>query len=307
MRALVLGAGGIGGFFGAQLLAAGVTTSFLVRPRRAAQLREQGLVIESPSAGLNLATVRTIEVASGESADVVIVACKAYDLESAMCAIAPVVKNGTAILPLLNGVAHIDRLVRRFPQAVVWGGVAHLGVSMAESGTIRHLNDLSVLQFGPRNGDDERAFTLARALASSAVDASVRDTIEQDMWDKFVFLTTLAGMTCLMRADVGTMLKTSSGRGLILQLLDECRRVAEASGFPATADRMAAYQIQLTQQNSTSKSSMLRDIERNSATEADHILGDMLQRAQRLVADRLPMLEIAHAHLQAYEEARRAA
>jgi 2-dehydropantoate 2-reductase len=304
VRILVLGAGGIGGFFGGHLVKAGADAAFLVRDRRAAQLRRSGLVIDSPLGCFAIPVKVTTHADQVERPDIVVLACKAYDLADAMDTIGPALAPGTVILPLLNGLAHLDQLSSRFPANPVWGGLAHLGVTMADDGTIRHLNNLSIIQFGSRSGAiDARAAQFAALFAGTPVQASARPRIEQDMWDKLVFLATLAGITCLMRANVGAIVATPAGARVILQLLEECCAVADASGFRPSDGQLATYRSQLTQRGSTSKASMLRDIERGGRTEGEHILGDMLARAQHHRID-APLLEIALTHLRAYEAAR---
>lgn len=304
VRILIVGAGGIGGFFGGHLVQAGADVTFLVRQRRAAQLEQSGLVIDSPLGNIRTA-VRVVTGAElAPKPDLVLLACKAFDLPQAMETIAPAVGPSTIILPLLNGLAHMDHLGRRFPRVIVWGGLAHLGVTLADDGTIKHLNNLSVIQFGAYNGtNDARAQYLVEVFSRTPVQASARPRIQQDMWGKFVFLSTLAGMTCLMRASVGVIMATPSGERLTLQLLDECSAVAAASGFPPAEAQLATYRIQLTQKDSASKASMLRDIERGDRTEGEHVLGDMLIRAQQHEI-RTPLLEIATTHVRAYERSR---
>lgn len=304
MRILVLGAGGIGGFFGGHLAQAGADVTFLVRERRAAQLQQRGLIVDSPLGDIRAAVVAATDARDVVKPDIVVLTCKAYDLVPAMEAVALAVGAGTVVLPLLNGLAHIDRLVARFPAAAIWGGLAHLGVELSADGVVRHLNDLSVVQFGARgSAQDARAFELERLFGDTPVHASARPVIEQDMWDKLVFLATLAGMTCLMRASVGRIMAMDSGERLTLQLLDECIAVAEASGFPPSTAHRADFRSQLTRRGSPSTASMLRDITRGSRTEGEHILGDMLARARR-VAVNAPLLDIALTHVQAYEAAR---
>lgn len=306
MRILILGAGAIGGFFGGHLAQSGADVTFLVRERRAAQLRQFGLAIDSPRGSVRTTASVATDATGIAMPDVVMLACKAYDLDQAMQAIAPAIGPGTIILPLLNGLAHIDALVQRFSHSAVWGGLAHLGVTLAGDGTIRHLNTLAIIQFGPRKGGaDARAEALASHFSRTPVEASARPAIEQDMWAKFVFLSTLAGMTCLMRTSVGAILSTASGERLMRQLLDECCRVAAASGFRPAAEQVAIHRSQLTQKGSDSKASMLRDIERGGRTEGAHILGDMLARARHHGVE-APLLEVAATHLQAYEAARQA-
>jgi len=304
VRILFLGAGGIGGFFGGHLARSGADVTFLVRERRAAQLRQSGLVIDSPLGSFATPVKVATQPSQVERPDVVVLACKAYDLADAMDTIEPALAHGTVILPVLNGLAHLDQLSSRFPNNPVWGGLAHLGVTMDNDGTIRHLNNLSIIQFGPRAGAvDKRAAQFASLFAGTPVQASARPRIEQDMWDKFVFLATLAGMTCLMRANVGAIVAMDNGVRLMLQLLDECTAVAAASGFSPSDGQLATYRSQLTQRGSTSKASMLRDIERGARTEGEHILGDMMARAQRCGVD-ARLLQIAVTHVRAYEATR---
>jgi 2-dehydropantoate 2-reductase len=304
VRILILGAGGIGGYFGGQLIQAGADVTFLVREPRARQLETTGLVVESPLGDVRVSVRTAVDANSVAPADIVILACKAYDLAGALDSVDAAVRQGTVILPLLNGVAHLETIAARLPGADLWGGVAHLGVTLTRDGVVRHLNQLNNILFGPRRGRcDARSAKLLSLFAATSVEAKARDNIEQDLWDKFVFLATLAGMTCLMRANIGTILKTASGERLILQLLGECERVADAQGFRPNQSQLARYRAQLTQRGSVSTASMLRDIERAGPTECDHTLGDMAARARQLGVA-APLLEVALTHLQVYERQR---
>ena len=305
MRILVLGAGGIGGYFGGRLLQAGADVSFLVHETRAAQLRKHGLLLSSRLGDFRapVSVILAHEVKS--PFDLVILTSKAYDLDSAIKAIAPAIGEHTVVLPLLNGVLHIDTLSSRFGENHVLGGVAHLAVALSQDGVVQHLNDINILVFGERSGrPSPPCKALSDLLRSSTVAARLSQNILQDMWDKLVFLGTLAGITCLMRASIGEILETGVGKKLILQLLMECEQVATESGYRPNEDQLSRYRAQLTERGSTYTASMLRDIERGGRTEADHVLGDLLKRAQskRL---RTPLLEVAYTHLQSYE-ARRA-
>lgn len=307
MRILILGAGGIGGYFGGRLLEAGADVTFLVRPGRAAQLANDGLIIESPLGSVRRGNVPAVtSVSEHRRPDIVILACKAYGLDAALQAIAPGIDQGTVILPLLNGLAHLAAIEQRFPAATVWGGLAHIGVTLDPDGTVRHLNTHHGLKFGtwpdkPAPAHAARlADEFAAALDAGAVDGRHSARIGHDMWEKFVFLTALAAGTCLMRASVGTIVATPGGRDLMLQFLNEATAVAAAEGFTPDPRLFEQYRNSLTEQGSSSTASMLRDIERGGPTEAEHILGDMVARAQR-VALVTPALDIALTHLQAYE------
>ncbi len=307
MRILVLGAGGIGGYYGARMHDAGGDVTFLVRPARAAQLRENGLQVFSTFGDTKFQPKVITNDELKEHFDVIMLSCKAYDLESAMEAIAPAVGEHSVILPLLNGICHIDALVARFGSARVMGGVAFISVVLEANGSIRHLNKLHKLSIGALTTPPTQWLQpLAQLLSASAIEFLPSDNIEQVLWDKFAFLTTLAGSTCTMRASIGDILTTVAGEAFITGLLADCLEVAKASGHSLAESQLAAYRKQLTEQGSPLMASMLRDVERGGPTEADHILGDMVSRAQVMDVD-APLLKLAYSHLQAYDKRRKPA
>lgn len=301
MRVLILGAGGIGGYFGARLHDAGGDVTFLVRPARARQLRDDGLRIASPLGDTCLRPKVVVAGDLGDGYDAVMLACKSYDLPAAVDALAPAVGPRTAVIPLLNGIAHLDVLDARFGREVVHGGLAHMAITLLADGTIKHLNDINRFILGSRGANGSEALaTLADTLADTSVEFSLSDDIEQEMWEKFVFLTTLAAATCLMRASIGDIVRTTDGERLVSGLLSESERIAAANRHAPAAGRLAEYRQLLTDPDSTLTASMLRDVERGGATEADHVIGDMMRRAHAAGMS-VPLLEIAHAHMQAYE------
>lgn len=310
MRILVLGAGGIGGYFGARVHDAGGDVTFLVRSARAEQLRASGLRVSSPKGDTRIKpriVTQDDGVSDAGPFELVVLACKAYDLASAIDAIAPAVGEASVILPLLNGVRHIDTLVARFGAQRVLGGVAFISVALDASGAIRHLNTLHRLVAGSRTAPPPALLEpLARLFSSSGFEFVLTQNIEQVMWDKFVFLATLAASTCTLRACVGDIARTVAGEDFVVGLLDECARVARAGGHAVGATPLAALRRQLTEPGSGLTSSMLRDVERGGPTEAEHILGDMVVRAQSLGVE-VPLLRLAYSHLQAYELRRAAA
>jgi len=306
MRFLVVGAGAIGGYFGGRLLEAGRDVTFLVRPRRATQLAGAGLAIRSrfgdaafPKPPLLLAEELN------EPFDVVLLCCKAYDLEGAMDSFAPAVGPATAILPLLNGMRHLDALDARFGRSRVLGGWCTISAALDAQGRVVHLNDLHTLRFGERDGArSARAEAVAAAFAGAKFDGRLSETIVQEMWEKWAFIAAAAGITCLMRAAIGDIVATGAA-DLATALLAECADVAARQGFALRPEALERTRVILTTPGSPLMASMLRDIERGAPTEADHILGDLLRRAEVAGADRAPLLRIACAHLRAYE-ARRA-
>ena len=304
MRILVLGAGGIGGYYGARMHAAGGNVTFLVRLGRAAQLREKGLQVFSPFGDLQISPQLVTKETLTETFDVILLTCKAFDLDSAMDAIAPAIGEQSAIVPLLNGVRHIDRLVTRFGAARVLGGVALISVTLAANGEIHHLNKLHRFTVGSLGWRPSPWLEpLSRLMESSGVDFVLADNIGQAMWDKMVFLATLAGATCLMRSSVGTIMSTLAGESFINGLLDECAAVADANGRKLGDTQLTVFRNMLTDRSSALVASMLRDVEANKQTEGDHILGDMISWAANKKLE-VPLLKLAYSHLQAYERRR---
>jgi len=299
----MLGAGGIGGYFGARIHQTGGDVTFLVRPARAHNLKEHGLFVSSPLGDVRIQPkcITSFQGVEIEKFDVIILSCKAYDLDTAINSIAPALASEGIVVPLLNGMAHLDLLDKKFGRERVFGGIAHLGVTLTPEGKIQHLNELHRLVIGSRTKSSSSLIaTLSKVLTDSNIDFFLSERIESEMWDKFIFLSTLASATCTMRAAIGDILKTHWGMNFILGLLGECLAVAQKHGHIPSEEHLSQYRSQLTTKDSTSTASMLRDIEQKGRTEADHILGDMVRRAEVHNID-TPLLRIAYSHLQAYD------
>lgn len=302
MKILFLGAGALGGYFGGRMTAGGADVTLLVREGRKAQLAD-GLRIQSPQgdAVIPVRTVTSDDSGSGPF-DVIVLTCKAYGLDGALDAIAPFVEDGTVIIPLLNGLAHYEKIERRYPDTAVLGGIAHIPAEMTADGTIVHRGKLHRMTIGLRPGQEgerAKADAFVEAATAGGLQARVSETIEQDLWDKWVFLTSLAAGTCLMRADVGTICRTDHGIPTMKALIDECMAVAEAEGHRPDEKQEAFHADQLLNREGTFKASMLTDVQAGNPTEADHILGDMIARAERHGIP-VPMLKAAMTHLQVY-------
>jgi 2-dehydropantoate 2-reductase len=308
MRILVVGAGAIGGYFGGRLLAAGRDVTFLVRPRRNAQLAKTGLVIRSRFGDVSLPAPPTVTAdALRAPFDLILLSCKSYDLQSAADSFAPAVGPNTAILPLLNGIGHVDDLGGRFGAAAVLGGQCVISVTLDGDGHILHLNDIHGLSFGEQNGETSpRAEAIASTFAGANFESRLSKTILHEMWEKWVLIATMAGSNCLMRAAVGDIV-AAGAENLSLALLDECAGIATAHNFAPSAAAMARNRGMLTMPGSTFAASMLRDVERGAPTEADHILGDLIRRGGGGGGgpNDFPLLRIAYAHLRAYDARRK--
>ena len=308
MRILVVGAGATGGYFGGRLLQHGREVTFLVRQHRAAQLAKNGLSIRSACGDVDLPTPTTVLASELDSTyDLIILSCKAYGLAQVMDDIAPAVGPQTVILPLLNGMRQLDLLDQRLGAEHVFGGLCFIAATLDEQGVVRHLNDSHGMTFGERDGSaSPRMQQISALLVGAGFDARPSQTILQDMWDKWIFLATLAGMTCLMRGSVGEIVAAPGGEAALLAMLEECRAIAERSGHPPGEATLQRSRRILTEAGSSLTASMLRDLQQGYPIEADHVVGDMLQRA----AGQLPasaVLPIAYAHLKVYEGKRQGA
>lgn len=304
MRILVLGAGGTGGYFGGWLARGGADVTFLVRPKRAEALARTGLVIRTPD-GEECFPVRTVTADTVDGAyDVVVLSCKAYDLDSAIAAITPAVGPETIVVPLLNGLSHYALLDAAFGAGRVLGGLCHIVASVGPDGEIVRQTALHRLTFGERAGGmSQRVRALAEVCARAPFQTVASENLMQAAWEKYSFLTAMAGATCLMRAPLGAIVTSPGGDAFMRDLYGETRAVATAAGHAPSANAQQEALTLLTDPASASTASMLRDIQAGRPTEGQHILGDMLNRAQA-AGIVTPLLALAHLHVQAYEKQR---
>ena len=306
MKILVLGAGGIGGYYGGRLLEAGADVTFLVRPKRQAQLVLDGLRVKSQLGDLQRPVKTVLAEALGPDYDLVLLTCKAYDLDSALDAIAPAMAGQCAVIPLLNGMSHLERLDQRFGAAKVLGGTCAINVTLGKDGLIVHADELQKLAFGERDrSKSARVAAIAEVFARTKIDWELAEDIEQNLWEKLVFLSALAAATCCFRGNVREIISAPGGREAVEHLLATNAEIARREGHPPRPAATAFAHKRLTDPAGTWSASMLRDVEAGNAVEADHVVGWMLERAGRHgLSD--PLLSLAYTHLKTYE-ARRAA
>lgn len=300
MRMLVVGAGSTGGYFGGRLAQAGRDVTFLVRPARAERLRAAGLQIISPHGDV---TLQPQIVTAGDIVapfDAVLLTVKAFTLDAAMDDLAPAVGPGTMILPVLNGMRHMDLLTARFGQDAVAGCVCKVATVLDDQGRIVQLSALQELAYGELDGSaSARVDRLDAFMQGAGFDARLSRTIERDMWEKWVLLATLGGITNLMRGAIGEV-EAAGGAEFALQFLAECTVVATAAGHPPSEAFLTFARAAVTAKGSPLTSSMYRDLQAGKPVEADQILGDLLTRAHRLGVA-APLLAAAFTHLRVYE------
>jgi len=305
MRILIVGAGAIGGYFGARLAEAGRDVTFLVRPRRAEQLAG-GLFVHSSKGDVHipapqLVTQATLRESKSSPFDLIVLSCKAFDLDEALDSFAPAVGSGSMVLPLLNGLAHIEKLQKRFGNHAVLGGQCQISATLDAEGHVVHLNDWHLLGYGEPDGSrSARIEAVSETFAGTKMEPQLSTAILQDMWEKWIFIATMAGITCLMRASLGDI-ETAGGRNIALALLEECAAIAGKNLHVPGASAAERMRKVITTPGSTLMASMLRDAEGHRKTEHEHLLGDLLARAH---GARVPVLETCLVHMRAYEARR---
>ena len=304
MRILVIGAGAVGGYFGGRLAEAGRDVTFLVRARQAEAIREHGLRIVSPhgNATLHPKLIRSHEISG--SYELIILCVKAYSLEAAIDDFAPVVGPGTMILPLLNGMRHLELLARQFGEDEVIGGVCLIAAEVDKDGRIVQLTDVHRLVYGERTGGNSaRMDALNRVMQGAAFEARTSDNILQEMWEKWVMLASLGAATCLMRGNIGEIEAVPGGAEIARAILDECSAISTASGYTPGVAFLARTQKLLTAHGSTLTSSMYRDLSKNAPVEVEQILGDLVDAGKQTWPPHA-LLESACANLRIHEARR---
>ncbi|OAJ74798.1 2-dehydropantoate 2-reductase [Brevibacillus sp. SKDU10] len=304
MRILMVGAGAIGGYFGCRLVESGRDVTFLVRQKRKEQLEKRGLVIQSVNGD---STVQPALLVAGEEAtpfDVIMLSPKAYHLEDVINDIAPYVGKDTMIIPLLNGIAHMQPLQEHFGAEKVLGGLCFIETTLSADGDIVQTSKAHRLVFGEWNGGtSERVERLYEYVKAANASFELSHNIQQEAWQKYLFITMLSGITTLMNSAVGPIRDSPFGIELTKQVTEECVRVMTAIGAPISADMADRVMETFKQQGYKMKSSMLRDMEKRLPIEGEHLQGYLLRLAEQQGTE-TPMLRIVYNNVRIYEQKR---
>jgi len=300
MKTLIVGAGAVGALFGSSLHQHGIDLHFLLRPARKALVDAEGLTLELPSGSRHIQprTVTADQLAGGY--DLVILTNKAPALDGVIADISAAVGPATHILPLLNGLRHLDRLDQAFGPERVLGGIAKTIATQITPTRIRVSNAYSNLTVGARVASQQaKARAVWQLMSKAGVDAELSERIMDDMWDKFCRMAALGAANCMLQGTVGEYMRSQAGGAIALQLLRECTDTAQAAGHPMHPQDIAGFQRALTNPNSSFNSSMYRDMRAGLPIEGDHLVGDMLRRGEAAGLP-CPMLAVANAVLQTY-------
>lgn len=300
MKTLFVGAGAVGTLFGAFLHQHGADVHFLLRPARKALVDAEGLTLELPSGKLQIqARSVTADQLEG-SYDLIVLTNKAPALESVIHDIQPAFGPNTKILPLLNGLRHLELLDQAFGAERVLGGIAKTIATQLSPTHIQVSNAYSSITIGARQASQQSAAQAVWQLfADAGVSAELSEHIMDDMWDKFCRMAALGAANCLLQGTVGEYMRSQAGGAIALQLFRECTDTAQAAGHPLHPQDIAGFQRALTNPNSSFNSSMYRDMRAGLPIEGDHLVGDMLRRGEAAGVP-CPMLAVANATLQTY-------
>lgn len=303
MRILVVGAGAIGGYFGGRLLEKGEDVTFLVREKRKKQLEENGLKVESVHGDMAFQQPQTL--LSGENAenfDIILLSTKAYHLQEAIEDIRTYMNENTMILPLLNGIAHLDELTAAFGTHRVLGGLCFIETTLDGNGKVIQTSPIHDLVFGERSGaKTERILKLQEAFAGTKANFRLSENIEQEMWHKYLFISTLSGVTSLFRSPIGPIREQDFGLQTIKKTLNEAAAIMRSTGAPL-ANQIGEAQLQkINEIGFGMKSSLQRDMEKQQPIEADHFFGYLLEQADAEGLE-APVLAAIYANLKVYEK-----
>lgn len=304
MQILVVGAGAVGGYFGGRLLQANRDITFLVRAKRAEELNTRGLQIVSPHGDVTLKPKLVSAEQLSKPYELILLGVKSYALAGAMNDFAAAVGPETMILPVLNGMRHVDLLIERFGKPAVLGGVCVVATEIDDQGRIKQLADFQTLTYGELDGQvTARLKNVDETLRGAGFDAATSTHILADMWQKWVQLATLGAINGLMRGNIGQITAVPGGTAVCLGLLHECAGIASSCGYPPAPTFLAGLRAQLTAPGSHMTSSMYRDLTRGAPVEVDTILGDLLDHGQKRGLS-TPLLQAAFVNLSIYQRGR---
>ncbi len=298
----MVGAGAVGGYYGGRLLEAKKDITFLVRSGRKKQLEARGLRIESVHGDATLTPLLLVAGENSEAFDLIILSPKAYHLDQIMEDMAPYVGEETLIMPLLNGMAHMERLQQRFGADRVLGGLCFIESTLNQEGDVIQTSKVHRLAYGEWNGGtSERVQKIQEFFADANAQFDLSEQIQTEAWHKYLYITTLSGITTLMKSSVGPIKEAPNGMELVEQLFRECIAVMEAVDAPIASDILEKWMVTFEKQGYKTKSSMLRDMEKGLYVEADHLQGYLLKLAKEQEVE-TPLLRIVYNNLKIYEE-----
>ena len=301
MKVLILGAGGLGGFFGAHLQKTNCDVTFLVREKTKKLVSENGIKILSDFGNFKINPILITKAELKTNYDVVIISCKAYDLDEAIADLKPSQKN-TIIIPLLNGQAHINKLEKVFKKENVFGGVAHVSSNTKSPGEIKHVGKIKRLSFGCRyEVNQDIANDFYQLCRKADFQTILSDNINKDIWEKWMFIATIAGATTLFQTSIDNISIKSNGKTFIQNLWNECINISKENGYELRTESKNLYEDLLFKSDVPFKASMLVDMEKKLMTEHEHIFLEFIKLGKKKKLN-TSLLETCHLNMSIYED-----
>ncbi|GAE36986.1 ketopantoate reductase family protein [Halalkalibacter akibai] len=302
MKVVVLGAGAVGGFFGGKLAACGFDVTFLVRKRRYEQLQNTGLHIKSIKGDFSIKPSLAVDANDIDQPKLVLVSLKNYHIEAALPELEKLVQKGAIILPLLNGMKHLKVLTERLGAENVLGGLCYIESTLNENGEIIHTSALHDVAFGAISDIDNSFLQDIKAMFEKAeVPVTLSETILEDMWKKYIFLTSLSGITTATRKPIGVALEDPVTFQFLKDLVSEVYTTAQThtSNLPETTVDQVISKLQSL--SPTMTSSMHRDLEKGLPIELESLHGYFIQLAEEANIE-TPSIRAIYSLLHPYEQ-----
>ncbi|MDA8227916.1 MAG: ketopantoate reductase family protein [Desulfitobacterium hafniense] len=282
MNIVVIGAGAVGGYFGGKLANAGIPVTFLVREKRYSQLKERGLRIESIHGNFTVQPQLVLSAEEVENPDLVILSVKNYHLEEVNKEISTFIDRGAKVLPLLNGVRHLDKLISTFGTEHILGGICYIESTLNEHGDIIQTSPLQDIVFGPLDTMDEAFLKEVETLfLQSGVKVKLSFEIITEMWSKYIFLATLSGITAATRSSIGVAQMDPVTSSFLEDYVNELVTVAKANEKKVPEDLLDRVMTRIKNVNLSMTSSMHRDLEKGLPIELESIQGAILEMAEK--------------------------
>ncbi len=279
MKIVVMGTGGVGGYFGGRLAKKGIDVTFIARGGHLDAIRRYGLRVESENGSIHVRPVKaTDKPAEVGPVDFVLLAVKLWDTETAAEQIRPLIGEHTAVISLQNGVDAEHRLSDVLGLQHVMGGLAQISAVISAPGVIKHTGKMARIVFGELGGGQTpRAKALLDAMHAAGIDAEISDNVEQAIWGKFVFLVALSGVTSVTRQAIGPLRKDKDTRSLLRAAMEETVAVARAQGIDFEEGFIDARLEFIDKLPSEMTSSMLEDLNRGNRLELDWLSGAVVR------------------------------
>lgn len=302
MKVLVVGAGAVGGYFGARLVEKGVDVTFLVREARQKKLNEEGLIVQSIHGNIHIQKPKTILSSdSSNHYDIILISTKAYHFMKAIDDIKSFTSNETVIIPMLNGIKHLDTLKKEFDINQIVGGLCFIESTVDLEGRIIQSSPTHEFVFGELSeADTERIIKIAELFSGTKATIRKSNKVLTDMWHKYMYISGFSGITSLFRSSIGPILESEYGLEIIEKLYAEIGAIMRAANAPI-AHNIEQIQLNLVKKmDYTMKSSLQRDMEKMQQIEGNHLHGYLLQLAKEHQIP-APYLKMVFANLETYE------